>query len=190
MKLSMKDIILILLIAVLSFPVTYLLALYLTGNIVIQYKKPGQEGDAGGLKTLSPSLLRDSLSQANMKSFQALIRERDELRNEKEHLKDQLERVATAQEDLLKERETIAGERRNLEKLIAENQVLKEKKIKQLARVYGAMRPAEAARILESLDDNLVIKIVNGISDDRQRGKLLSALSSEKAARISKQMGR
>ena len=64
------------------------------------------------------------------------------------------------------------------------------KRIKQLAKVYGAMRANEAAQILETLDDNLLIKIINAISDDRQKAKIMAGLSKSKAARISKKMGK
>jgi flagellar motility protein MotE (MotC chaperone) len=189
MKLSLKDFIFIVVIAMLSFPITYVLVLYFTGIITIEYKKPGKAGEAA-IKTMNPAIFRDSLSQTNMKTFQAVVREEQDLQKGKEEFASQQDRLAIMQQEIQKERDEIAQERKKLEQLIGENEVLKDKKIKQLARVYGAMRPAEAARILESLDDNLIIKILNGISDDRQRGKMLAALSNEKAARISKLMGK
>jgi flagellar motility protein MotE (MotC chaperone) len=189
MKLSLKDFVLIVLIAMLSFPITYVCVLYFTGIIKIEYKKPGKEGEEG-VKTMNPAMFRDSLSRTHMKTFQAVVREQNDLQKQKEQFAEQQERLVLLQQELQKERAGIADDRKKLEKLIGENEILKDKKIKQLARVYGAMRPAEAARILESLDDNLIIKILNGISDDRQRAKMLAALSNEKAARISQKMGK
>jgi flagellar motility protein MotE (MotC chaperone) len=60
------------------------------------------------------------------------------------------------------------------------------KKIKELSKIYGAMRPVEAAQIIETLQDELAVKVLTNIGDERQKGKILSALSREKATRISK----
>jgi flagellar motility protein MotE (MotC chaperone) len=52
------------------------------------------------------------------------------------------------------------------------------------------MRPEEAARILETLDDDLLINILGAMGDDRQKAKILSVLSPDKASRVSKKIGK
>ncbi len=52
------------------------------------------------------------------------------------------------------------------------------------------MRPNEAAAILETLKDDLVIKIFKAMGDARQKGKILSNLSNQKASVITKKMGK
>jgi flagellar protein FlbB len=91
---------------------------------------------------------------------------------------------------LEKTRNELAEERKKLEKLVSQSDELDKKRIKQLAKVYSAMRPEEAATIIETLDDNLVITILTSMGDDRQKAKILSLISKEKATRISKKIGK
>jgi len=51
------------------------------------------------------------------------------------------------QRELEDNRKSLASERIKLEKLVEQSDSLDQKRIKQLARVYGAMRAAEAARL-------------------------------------------
>jgi flagellar motility protein MotE (MotC chaperone) len=190
MKLGMKQLALVVLIAIVSFPLTYVIALFAAGNIKIELKKPDKgQGGEGDNKVVQALVYRDSLSKANMKSYQALVREREALAREKEQFKAQQERLALLEGELKKEREQIALEREKLEKMIQESKVATEKRNKLMARIYAGMKPAEAARVLETQDDEQVMQILNGISDDRQRSKIFAALSSEKAGRLTKKMG-
>jgi flagellar motility protein MotE (MotC chaperone) len=72
---------------------------------------------------------------------------------------------------------------------VGQSDTLDKKRIKQLAKVYGAMRAEEAARILETLDDDLCLNILSSIGDDRQKAKIFSALSATKSAAVSKKLG-
>ena len=51
------------------------------------------------------------------------------------------------------------------------------------------MRPAEAASIIATLQDDLAADILDGIGDDRQKAKIIAALPKEKAVRLTKLMG-
>jgi flagellar motility protein MotE (MotC chaperone) len=51
------------------------------------------------------------------------------------------------------------------------------------------MKPLEAAQIIETMPDNYASKLLNAMSDDRQKAKILSALSTEKAARVTERLG-
>jgi flagellar motility protein MotE (MotC chaperone) len=76
-----------------------------------------------------------------------------------------------------------------MEKTVSQSDDLDKKRVKQLAKVYGAMRAEEAARILETLDDDLCINILSNMGDDRQKAKILSALTGDKATRVSNKIG-
>ena len=126
----------------------------------------------------------------------ALIEENERLRSLVNDLEEQRKqtdrRLGIAESELGRiesERQKLAENRKRLEKLVAESNELEQKRIKQLARVYAAMRPREAALILETLEDALLIRILRAINDDRQKGKIVASLSREKAARISRKMG-
>jgi flagellar motility protein MotE (MotC chaperone) len=122
--------------------------------------------------------------------FFAVEQEKADLVAEKTRVAQQQERMLMVQQELEKTRNDLTEERKKLEKVVGQSDTLEKKRIKQLAKVYGAMRPEEAARILETLDDQLLINILSAMGDDRQKAKILSTLSQEKASRISKKIGK
>ena len=72
------------------------------------------------------------------------------------------------------------------------NSELQDKQIASLAEVYGGMRPEEAAPILLSLDDGMVVRIMRKIPETRSTSKLMAALAAldvKRAARITRHLG-
>lgn len=190
MRLTPKTVLIIGLVALLSFPVMYAVMLYYTGNLRVEIgpRKLGRDHE-DEIRLIKNSATRDSLAAHHTQAYKALQRERKELERERERLSRQQEQIHLTRNEMQREREELQKERERLEKLVAQKDELQNKRIKQWARVYGAMRPAEAARILETLDDQLFIQIMNNISDDRQKGKILAAISPAKAARVSRKVG-
>jgi flagellar motility protein MotE (MotC chaperone) len=190
MKLRFKDIAAIIAVAVLSLPIMYLAVLFATDNIRVEFFPERRiEKDEENLRVIRQTARRDSLAVTQLEAYQALRRERAEIEKEREQLRAQQERINLLSGELEQKRNELQLERQKLEALVAESDTLRQKRIKQLARVYGAMKANEAASILETLGDDLVIQVINNISDDRQRAKILAALSEGKAARMSKKMG-
>jgi flagellar motility protein MotE (MotC chaperone) len=191
MKLRLKDIIIISIVTVVTFPILYFVMIFATGNARIEFssKKPGFIENRQKMKFLQHSNRRDSLMLVQSQTFIAAEKARKEAESEKEQLEKQQERINMLTQELEQTRKELAQERERFEQMVAQTDELEMKRIKQLAKVYGAMRADEAAQILETLDDNLLIKIINAISDDRQKAKIMSGLSKSKAARISKKMG-
>ncbi len=192
MKLSMKDLILIATITVLSFPVLYFTMLFVTGNARIEFtsKSENSNKDQEKLKYLKHTRRRDSLIAAHSEAFVAKEKEKKEIIKERENLMKQQERVTMLTQELERTRMELAAERKKFEEYVAKNDDLENKRIKQLANVYAAMRANEAAQILQTLNNTLIVKIMRAIGDDRQKGKIMAALPKEKAAQISKLMGR
>jgi len=191
MKLTLKHLIIIAATLTLSFPVIYILMLMATGNARIEFSEPVKEKkDEKQLKLMRNTARKDSLYAVQSQTFIAVEREKAELVEEKKRSEQQQQRILMVQQELDKTRSDLAQERKKLEKLVGQSDTLEKKRIKQLAKVYGAMRPEEAARILETLDDGLLIAIFAAMGDDRQKAKIMSALSGEKAARISKLIGK
>ena len=190
MKLNMRDIIIICVTAMLSFPVIYLVLMLATGTARIEVNQPKKDVNKDReIKLMKLSAKRDSLAATQSQTFLALEQEKADLEREKRRLADQQDQVKITQDELEKTKAELAAERTKLEKLVSQSDSLDKKRIKQLAKVYAAMRPEEAARILETLDDDLCINILSSMGDDRQKAKILSALSGEKAGRVSKKIG-
>jgi flagellar motility protein MotE (MotC chaperone) len=189
MKLSLRDIIIIAVTTTLSFPVIYLLLMLMTGGARIEFNQPKKdEKKDEQVKLIKLDAKRDSLAASQSQTFMAVEQQKADLSKEKQQLVEQQQRVTMVQQELEKTRAEMAAEREKLEKLVSQSDDLDKKRIKQLAKVYGAMRAEEAARILETLDDGLCVDILASISDDRQKAKILTALSPDKAARVSKKI--
>jgi flagellar motility protein MotE (MotC chaperone) len=191
MKLTIKDLISVAVVTVVSLPILYLAALFMFGYARLEIGPskldPEQRRQT---EILRQTKRRDSLAVAQSEAFKAKLRAEEELERERERLNRREQQIDMMRNELEEQRNELRRERERLEKLIDQSEELRGKRLKQLARVYGAMRPAEAAQILETLDDDLVIKILNNIRDDRQKGKIMGALSKAKASRISAKMGK
>ena len=75
----------------------------------------------------------------------------------------------------------------DIDKQIKERQQEEAKRYARLARVYGSMKPEEAAAIIKELDDATVIKIFAKMDDD-QVAKIMALLDAPRAARLSNLM--
>lgn len=192
MKLRLADIIIIAVVMILSFPIMYIVMLFATGNARVEFSKSIQTkiDDQQKLHIMKHSKYRDSLAVIHLQTYQALQRERNDLEDERKKLVKQQERINILLGELAQKQQELTEQQNKFEQLVAQNDELEMKRIKQLAKVYGAMRANEAARILETLDDNLCIKIINSIGDDRQKAKIMANISQDKASRISKKMGK
>jgi len=177
-------------VAVITFPILFTVMLFVTGYAQIEFgSKKGDKAQTTSIAKRKNSRYLDSLAIANSKTYMALQQERRDLEKERELLLEQQQRIDMLQRELDEQRKEIAKERKKFENVVNQNDELEQKRIRQLAKMYEAMRPAEAARILETLDDDLCMKILQNINDARQKGRILSSLSDSKASRISKKMG-
>lgn len=191
MKLGLKEIIIIAVVSIVTFPLLYFMMLFITGNARIEFvsKKPGIIENRQKLQFLSHSNRRDSLMLMQSQTFLAKEKESKDVEDKLKQLEKQQERITILTQELEVTRRELSSEREKFEKLVSQTGELEQKQIKQLAKVYGAMRANEAAQILQTLDDSLLIKIINAIGDERQRAKIMATLPKEKASRITKRMG-
>jgi flagellar motility protein MotE (MotC chaperone) len=180
-----------LVIVVLSFPLMYLSMLLATGNAKLVFK-----GDlAKKIEVENQTRLqrqdevRDSLILVNSYSYIANLDEKKRIEALNEKLVKEQDRLAIMRSELEQERIAIEKERKTYEAALAKSSTKNNTRIKKLAKVYGAMKANEAARIMETLDDALCIDIFKYLNEDRQKAKILAAMSGEKASRLSKKMG-
>jgi flagellar motility protein MotE (MotC chaperone) len=191
MKLTLKELIIIVAVLTFSFPVVYVLMMLATGSAHIEFNQPAKpKKDDKELKFMKLSAKKDSLAAVQSQTFFAIEKQKADLDDEKKRMTEQQDHVLMVEQELEKTRSDLTEERKKLEKLVGQSDELDKKRIKQLAKVYSAMRPEEAARILETLDDDLLINILGAMGDDRQKAKILSVLSPDKASRVSKKIGK
>jgi len=192
MNLKLKDFIVIAVVMVLSFPIVYFVMMLASGTARIEIGPPKEKvaEEEKKVEMIKSSFRKDSLAAVYSRTYQALIQERADVQKERTRLQEQQQRIDILQRELETQKAAIEKERKALESLVSKDDSLETKRIRQLSKVYGAMRPAEAAGIIETLDDALAVKVLAGIGDDRQKARILTALSKEKATRISRLMGK
>ncbi|MBN2008072.1 hypothetical protein JW960_01865 [candidate division KSB1 bacterium] len=78
--------------------------------------------------------------------------------------------------------------KKQVETFETEKQVAQNVNVKQLAKVYDAMKPAEAAAIISKLDNELVVSLLKMVKK-RQAAKIMAALPAERAAKLSQLIG-
>lgn len=102
------------------------------------------------------------------------------------------EEELAARERTLKEMEaSIKAEARRVEKMHAEiksmlddAKEIKDKRVKQLVGMLSNTKAKKAAEILQSMDDDLAVKVLSGMRG-RQAGEILSFVDAKKAAKLS-----
>jgi len=76
-----------------------------------------------------------------------------------------------------------------LKRMLAEAKEVKDKKLRHLIDVYSNMKAQQAATVLETLDEDIAVKILAGMRG-RQAGEILNFVKSDKAARLSEMLTR
>ena len=74
-----------------------------------------------------------------------------------------------------------------LKGMLSEAKSIKEEKMRHLIDVYTNMKPKQAASVLETLDENIAVKILAGMKG-RQAGEILTGVSAKKAAKLSEEL--
>jgi len=192
-------------IMLLSFPLMWLGGLLLTGNAKLVFK--GDLARAVEVETMArmkrSTHAMDSLIVANTYAFEANVASKNSLDTESERVEREQERLNVLISELQAERANIEAAKAGLDKAVSELEAERakyetavngpndgsiDKATVSLAKTYQAMKPAEAAQIMETLPDNLCADILKSMTDDRQKGKILASMDIEKATRLSKLM--
>jgi flagellar motility protein MotE (MotC chaperone) len=196
LNLTKREIIILAGITLISFPVIFVAVLFSTGNLRVEFgprkKAPVEvnKPEVNKVETVKPSSSKaDSLSVLNSKTYQALQQEREGIEKVKLDLQKERQSLELFQHDLETQKDSLKKERQRIDGLISKSDVIDKKKLSQLAKVYSAMRPAEAAQIIGTLSNDLAARILDGIADDRQKAKIVAALPAEKATAITQLMG-
>ncbi|MFW6217082.1 MAG: MotE family protein [Desulfohalobiaceae bacterium] len=121
------------------------------------------------------------------RSAENLSQEWDRLRQKQQELQ-QKEKELTQLEEQIDEKLARQKElKQELENILDEAQSVEEGKIKHLVDVYSNMEPEQAANVLETLNQDIAVKILSGMQG-RTAGEILSFVEANKAARLSEQL--
>lgn len=110
--------------------------------------------------------------------------------NEREKLLAEREAALKAlQKDIEDKLARLEEIQKNIEAFKKEQERLKNEKIDSLVKIYGSMKPKEASKLLEKLDDDLVVTIISRMTTD-QAARIIANMDVKKAAEISQKLSR
>jgi flagellar motility protein MotE (MotC chaperone) len=121
-------------------------------------------------------------SPADMVSY--LEQRETEVKHKEEQLRQKEEYLTQMQQDVEKKLKDLTVIQKEIQAYRNEKEDAQTGKIRSLAKIYGSMKPKEAAKLLENLDDQLVVKIVSTMNAD-EAASLLGNMDVKKAAKIS-----
>lgn len=110
----------------------------------------------------------------------ALLKRQDELDQREQALKS-LEAELNSRVAKLKEMET------SIKGMLEEAKGVKDQKLKHLIDVYSNMNAKQAAKVLETLDNGIAVKILAGMRG-RQAGEVLNNMEAKKAAGLTEML--
>ncbi len=114
--------------------------------------------------------------------MKALAKKQEELNRREKDLK-QLEKQIDQKLAQMQELEA------KLERMLEDAEKTKDKKLRHLVDVYSNMKAKQAATVLETLDEDIAVKILAGMRG-RQAGEILTYVKASKAARLSEALTR
>jgi flagellar motility protein MotE (MotC chaperone) len=189
---KLKDLLGISLVSIFLFPIILVGIMLAAGVVHLEF---GDGKDKDRIKTAYTGVDQAKQEEAEakqLKSFKALETKEKELREKQAEVNVEIERLENLKLETMKAKDEIAGHRQKIEELVGKSEVAQDKQIASLAEVYGGMRPDEAAPILLSLDNAMVVRIMKKIPEMRATSKLLAALAAlnvRRAAEITTLLG-
>ncbi len=185
-----KDLIGLSIVTMFLFPVVLVGIMLAMGVVHLEYGDGKDDPQAAYLRTHEEYKATEA---EQTKTFMALQLKEKELAAKESEVNREIERLENLKLETIKAKEEIMVNRKRIEELVQGSEVLQDKKIASLAEVYGAMRPEEAAPILLSLDDRMIVKILQKIPEARATSKIMAAMAAmdvKRTARITEKMGK
>jgi len=179
--------------SLLLFPVVFFAVLLISGTAHVEIGGLNDETKrkiAGYLERQNPEQQEQDLEQSKL--YEANRKLAAELEEQQRLIKEETARLELLKLEVSQNFAKISQDREEINKKVGESQTLSEQKIEELAQIYAAMKPIEAAPILLNLDDNSIARILKKVPDSRSQGKLLAAigaLNTKRAASVTKILG-
>ncbi len=117
-------------------------------------------------------------------TFSFIQQRENELRKKEEQLNEKEARLTRLEQEIEQKTKDLLVIQKEIQSHKEEKQEVQTAKVKSLARIYGTMKPKEAAKLLENLDDKLVMEIISTMTSD-EAASILALMEIKKAAKIS-----
>ena len=114
------------------------------------------------------------------------LRQKEKVLAAKEKLLDEKEkRLLLLQNDLIKKERDIAAMEQRAKETLDEIKAIKAEDLSRLVKVFGSMKPADSAPLVERLENVYAVEVILRL-EPRRAGKILAAMKPERAAEISR----
>jgi len=117
-------------------------------------------------------------------SLNALQQKESEILKREEQLKEKEERLGKLEKEIEQKVKDLLALQKEIQAARNEKQEAQLGKVRSLAKIYGTMKPKEAAKLMENLDDKLVMGIIGTMTPD-EAAAILALMDVKKAAKIS-----
>ncbi len=117
-------------------------------------------------------------------SLSAFQQKEIEIRKREERLKEKEERLDKLEKEIEQKVKDLLALQKEIQAVRVEKQESQNARVLNLAKIYGTMKPKEAAKLMENLDDKLVMGIIATMTPD-EAAAILSLMEVKKAAKIS-----
>lgn len=117
-------------------------------------------------------------------SLSALQQKEIEIKKKEEQLKEKEERLAKIEKEVEQKVKELLVLQKEIQSAQSEKKETLNTKVKSLSKIYGTMKPKEAAKLMENLDEKLVMGIIATMTPD-EAAAILALMDVKKAAKIS-----
>jgi flagellar motility protein MotE (MotC chaperone) len=163
------------------------------GQAVAETDKPSSKTDASSNSSAKPdesiaaAKSADSnkdFSSEELNHFYRLNERKRELDSREEELNKVEEELAAQKEELDKKLRQLESTRKEISSILDERVQADEKKVDTLVQVYSNMKPPQAAKIFETMDEDLVVEILSRMKK-KNAADVLNLIKAEKAQILS-----
>lgn len=122
-----------------------------------------------------------SETQANL--YKDLAKRRDELNDKEKVLNIRAAQLKAAERELDQKLSELKVVREQIETLLREQDARQDERIASLVKIYEGMKAQDAARIFNSLDIDILIKVLGGMSE-RRLSPILAEMNEDRARKV------
>jgi len=116
--------------------------------------------------------------------LEAIARRREELDAREEELRARRERIEALEEDVEGRIDELRKIHDSIEAFVKKIDEVNESRIKRIVKIYESMKPAEAARRMEKLDEDMAVMILATMKE-KKAAKILALVELDRSVRLS-----
>jgi flagellar motility protein MotE (MotC chaperone) len=123
-------------------------------------------------------------STSSTEIFSYLEQKEMELKRKERNIQEQEQHLAEMQKEVEQKLQELIAVQKDIQNFRNERAETKNANVRSLAQIYGSMKPKEAAKLLENMDEKLVVSIVSTLKAN-EAADIFAVMDSKKAAKVS-----